>query len=97
MVTTMGRFCSSECSIINRETKTKLRDGGSKGGGAGKTLLMLLLLLVLGMGAVHLFKGNNPTLNKYDLIGRLLGVRPVSDAEKQKPQPRPQTETPPKR
>lgn len=77
MVTSMGRFCSSECSIINRETKTKLQgSGGSKGGGATRGLLMIILLLVIGMGGIHFAKKKYPQLAKYDLIGRLMGAKP---------------------
>lgn len=73
MVTPMGRFCSSECSIINRETKTKLKDGSQKGGGGGaKAVIFVLLLVVLGLVCVHMFKGANPTMNKIDIIGKFI-------------------------
>lgn len=88
MVTPMGRFCSSECSMVHRETKTKLRPGEASGGGGVKAVLFLVLLLVLSAVLVHTFRGKNPTLNKIDVVGRLLGdkgVKPASDVERPKP------------
>ncbi|MBI2898977.1 MAG: hypothetical protein HYY17_02220 [Planctomycetes bacterium] len=75
MVTSMGRFCSSECSIINRETKTKLGPP-KKGGGGLRAVLVVLLLVVGAMAAVHFMKKRYPALNKYDVVGRLMGVKP---------------------
>lgn len=79
MVTPMGRYCSSECSIINRETKTKLKDGTqSKGGGGAKAIILVLLLVVLAAFGIHVMKGSNPTLNKIDVIGKILGDKGVT-------------------
>lgn len=91
MVTPMGRFCSSECSIVNRETKTKMQPtGGSKSGGQGaKAAVLLLLVLILGLVSIHMFKGRNPTLNKIDVLGRVMGdkgVKPMTDSERQRQQ-----------
>lgn len=88
MVTPMGRFCSSECSMIHRETKTKVRAGEPSGGGALKAILFFILLFVLAAVLIHTFRGKNPTLNKLDIVGRLLGdkgVKPASDTERPKP------------
>jgi hypothetical protein len=81
MVTPMGKFCSSECSIINRETKTKLKESSGGGGGSSvKVFVFVLLLVVLGAVCIHMFKGTNQTLHKIDIIGKILGDKGVKPA-----------------
>ncbi|MBI2932693.1 MAG: hypothetical protein HYY16_13680 [Planctomycetes bacterium] len=78
MVTPAGRFCSSECSILYKEMKTKLGAGeGRKRGGFGLTLIFFVLLLVAGAFGVHFAaraKQDEPDhwLKKIDVIGRWL-------------------------
>ncbi len=72
MVTSHGSFCSSECSVIFREFKEKLKTGKKKSGAGAKAFLVLLLLA----GAVvliHLGARNDvEALKKVDVIGHLL-------------------------
>jgi hypothetical protein len=73
MVTPMGRFCSSECSVINRETKTKLRENPAQPkGSSSKVLVLVLLLMVLGTIGIHFARKSHPNLGRYDVIGRAL-------------------------
>ena len=75
MVTPHGSFCSSECSILNREFKEKMRtcEARKPSGGIAIKLFLFLLLVVVGMIGIHVAanKGFGPA-RALDLIGRLL-------------------------
>ena len=71
MITPMGKFCSSECSVRYRETKQVLKEGEKKGG-AGKAVVLLLLLVVLVLGLAHVFRDKYEILQKIDVIGNYL-------------------------
>jgi len=81
MVTPVGSFCSSECSIIYKEMKAKLgQTGKKKGGGAGMVLVFVVLLIVAAMFLVYFMAKGKPethVLRKIDLIGRFLGEAKV--------------------
>ncbi|MBI4565617.1 MAG: hypothetical protein HY716_13060 [Planctomycetes bacterium] len=68
MVTPSGTFCSSECSILYRETKVQSGREGKKTSAGKKMVLVLLLLLVGAAVAVHLTAKGSP----YDVIGKLM-------------------------
>ena len=74
-VTPHGSFCSSECSLRNREFKEKLRSGEIKPASGGFALKLFLFLLVVigGMAGIHMaaVRGFKPARN-VDLVGRLL-------------------------
>ena len=77
LVTPLGIFCSPECSILNRDVKTKLQDTGPKGMTRLETLLKLLVALVLiclGFGGIHMAAQRVPRLKRIDMIGRVLDV-----------------------
>jgi hypothetical protein len=72
MVTPHGSFCSSECSVLFREFKEKMK-GQKKGGGALKFLLFILMLGVLAVLGLHMFRDKLPEqLQQYDILGKLL-------------------------
>jgi hypothetical protein len=73
-VTPHGSFCSSECSLLNRDFMEKLRSGEvKKGGGFVLSLFVFLLLAVGVLAGIHVaaVKGIKPAKN-VDMIGRLL-------------------------
>lgn len=74
-VTPHGSFCSSGCSLLNRDFKERLKAGEVKAGGGGVALkLFLFLFLAVGtLAGIHVaaVKGFRPARN-VDLVGRLL-------------------------
>ncbi len=75
MVTPHGSFCSSECSVINREFKSKMKAGQPKKGSAGKVVVLLVLLAILVIGGIHMAAkmGGVEAAKRFDLIGTMLG------------------------
>lgn len=77
LVTPQGTFCSPECSILNRDVKSRLQDGGPKGMTRLETLLKLtaaFVLICLGFGGIHMAARKVPKLKKIDIIGRVIEV-----------------------
>jgi hypothetical protein len=73
MVTSHGSFCSSECSILFREFREKMKAGGPQKSGAGKKLVFFILLLVAAVILIHLAATNGVEIaRKFDILGRLL-------------------------
>jgi hypothetical protein len=73
MLTPHGSFCSSECSIQNRDFKERIRSGEARApGGVAIKLFLILLLAVLGVVGIHMAakKGIAPA-RSIDLIGML--------------------------
>lgn len=80
MVTPHGTFCSSECSVIFREFKEKMKGSAPKSsGGAAKGLLSLIVLVVLIVVGIHVGAryGNIQALKGYDILGKFLPETPV--------------------
>lgn len=77
LVTPQGIFCSPECSILNRDVKTRLQDTGPKTMAKLETLLKLsaaFLLVCLGFYGIHVAAERVPKLKKVDMIGRMLNA-----------------------
>lgn len=77
LVTPQGIFCSPECSILNRDVKTRLQDAGPKTMTKLETLLKLsaaFLLVCLGFYGIHVAAERVPKLKKIDMIGRMLNA-----------------------
>lgn len=77
LVTPQGIFCSPECSILNRDVKSRLQDTDPKGMTKLETLLKLVaafLLVCLGFYGIHVAAKRVPKLEKIDMIGRILKV-----------------------
>ena len=75
MVTTTGTFCSSECSIINKELRHKQGGGGRRKGGGGMVAVFLVLVAIAGLFGIYFAAKKQPSdhiLRKIDLIGKLL-------------------------
>jgi len=74
MVTAHGSFCSSECSIIFREFKEKMKASASaRKSGMGLKLVVVLLLVVGAFILIHLAAQNGvDPLKRIDLIGKFL-------------------------
>src|SRR5262245_26823109 len=77
MVTPAGRFCSSECSILYKEMKTKLGTGGEKKSGGALKAIFVLLCFVAAVFVIHLAATDKKVsddhwLKKIDLLGRFL-------------------------
>ena len=73
-VTPHGSFCSSECSLLNRDFMEKLKSGEiTRSGGLALKLFLFLLTAVILLGGIHMaaVKGIKPAKN-IDLIGKLL-------------------------
>ena len=71
MVTQVGTFCSSECSVLNREMTTH-RGSSRKSSGVGAKAFVVVLLLVAVAFGIHLAP---PTTGKpFDVVGRLLSM-----------------------
>src|SRR5207249_10295492 len=70
-VTPHGSFCSSECSIQNREFKERLRTGETRApGGIAIKLFLFLLIAVLGVVGIHMAaKKGFKMARSVDLIG----------------------------
>ena len=75
MVTPHGTFCSSECSIIFREFKDKMKAGGPGKSTAGKQVVFVLLLAILVVFGIHFAVrfGNVKVAEKFDLLGNFIG------------------------
>jgi hypothetical protein len=75
MVTPHGTFCSSECSIIFREFRDKMKAAGPRKSTAGKQVVFLLLLGILVIIGIHFaaYFGKVEVARKFDLIGSFLG------------------------
>ncbi len=74
MVTPGGSFCSTECSILNREFKAKMQGagGGKKMGFFGKFIIFLILVAVVLVG-IHVAALNGvDAVKQIDVIGKLL-------------------------
>jgi hypothetical protein len=69
MVTPVGSFCSSECSVLHRELKSQGGGGRKSSSGAMKGLL-LVLLLVAAAFVIHL--APMTTGKPYDIVGMIL-------------------------
>jgi hypothetical protein len=77
LVSPQGIFCSPECSILNRDVKSRLEEPGPKGMARLETLLKLLVafvLILLGFGGIHMAAERVPKLKRMDVIGRLMDV-----------------------
>lgn len=68
-----GTFCSTECSILNREVKERLRAGTpkEKSGFFTKSAAAFVLVVVCFMG-IHLAAGRARALQRIDVIGLIL-------------------------
>ena len=69
MVTAAGTFCSSECSVLNRELKAQ-GGAGNKSAGVGVKFVLMLLLGAAGAFLIHL--APMTTGKPYDVIGMIL-------------------------
>ena len=70
-------FCSPECSILNRDVKSRLHEEQPGGMTRLETLLKLVaafLLVCLGFYGIHVAAQKMPRLKKIDMIGRVLEV-----------------------
>ena len=75
VVTPEGSFCSSECTVTFRLVKTKLGGGGKPKPSFGSQVVMLVMLsLVLGVMLLHFAARQVESLQKFDMIGKLLGT-----------------------
>jgi len=75
-VTAHGSFCSSECSLLNREFKERVRAGGvvRAPGGMAIKLCLFALILIVAMVGIHMAANRGVAfVRPIDLIGRLLG------------------------
>ena len=75
-VTAHGSFCSSECSLLNREFKERVRAGGGVRSPGGMTIKLFLfgLILIVAMVGIHMAANRGAAfVRPIDLIGRLLG------------------------
>lgn len=75
MVTPHGTFCSSECSVIHREFKEKLKQSGAikRGGGAGKVVVLFILIAIAATILIHLAaRGGVEAVKPFDVIGKYL-------------------------
>lgn len=76
VVTAHGSFCSSECSLLNREFKERIRAGGTAGapGGVAIKFCLFALILLVAMVGIHMAANRGAAfVRPIDLIGRLLG------------------------
>lgn len=75
VVTPQGTFCSSECSLINREFKEKQKEPKPKDttGFFTKTAAAFVLIVVGFMG-IHLAASKAPKLKPIDVIGRIIDL-----------------------
>ncbi len=74
MVTPHGSFCSSECSVIFREFREKMKaSAATRKSGYGLEAVVLLLLIIGAFILIHLAARNGVgPLQKIDLVGRIL-------------------------
>jgi hypothetical protein len=75
MVTSHGSFCSSECSIIFREFRDKMKAGAPKKSGALSKFVLVVVLGLAAMVGIHLAVrfGGIEAVRGIDFIGRILG------------------------
>jgi hypothetical protein len=73
IVAPLGTFCSTECSILNRDVKERLREGKprEKGGFFTKAAAAFVMFVVGFMG-IHIAAGRVKALQKVDVIGVIL-------------------------
>jgi hypothetical protein len=75
IVMPLGTFCSTECSILNRDVKARLREGAPKGMGKLEGLIKIVaafVLIFMLLYGIHMAAQRVPKLKKADVIGRLL-------------------------
>jgi hypothetical protein len=74
LVTPQGIFCSSECSILNREVKERLKEGKPKElGGFFTKAAAAFVLTVVGFMGIHMAASHGmPQLKRIDVIGLIL-------------------------
>ena len=76
MITPHGSFCSSECSVLNREYKERVRSGAAGGAGGGMAIKLVLfgLLVIVALVGIHMAANRGAAfIRPIDLIGRFLG------------------------
>lgn len=71
MVTPQGSFCSSECSIVYREMKGKIRQEGTKSS-ATKIIVVVILFVIAAAFAIHLGARSQKWLRPFDIIGNYM-------------------------
>ena len=83
VVTPQGSFCSSECGLLNREFKEKLKEPKPKdtAGFLTKTAAAFVLVVVFFMG-IHWLASKVPKLKPIDMIGRILRVMGTKGAQR---------------
>jgi hypothetical protein len=83
LVTPQGSFCSSECGLLHREFKEKLKEPKPKetAGAFTKMAAAFVLVVVFFMG-IHGLAGKVPKLKPIDMIGRILRVMGTKGAQK---------------
>jgi hypothetical protein len=83
VVTPQGSFCSSECGLLNREFKEKLKEPKPKDttGFLTKTAAAFVLVVVFFMG-IHWLASKVPKLKPIDMIGRILRVMGTKGAQR---------------
>jgi len=77
IVSPQGTFCSPECSVLNRQFKTKAADDDPKGMPKVEALLKIVaafLLIWLGFYGIHVAAQRVPQLQKIDVVGRIMRV-----------------------
>ena len=85
MVTPHGTFCSSECSVLFREFKEKLKVGAGQKSSIGMKLVFLLLLGIAALIGIHVASEKGVgAVKKLDVIGMLLESAGVESPLKQK-------------
>jgi hypothetical protein len=75
VVTPQGTFCSSECSLLNREFKEKQKEPKPKDTtGFFTKMAAAFVLIVVGFMGLHLAASKWPKLKPIDVIGRILDL-----------------------
>ena len=72
IVTARGSFCTPECGALYQRMKAKLAGVREKIRTAQK-IALALLLIVLAVMALHFVARSNPSLRKFDILGRFIG------------------------
>lgn len=74
LVTSYGSFCSSECAVLFREFKEKMKVSSTvRKSGMGMAMMMAFLIVIVLLVGVHVARRKGVRiLEKVDLIGRLL-------------------------
>ena len=74
MIAPHGSFCSSECSVIYREFKTKMSAGRRKNAGSGMKIVAAFLAIGFLLLVVHVAaRGGFDLAKKVDPIGWVIG------------------------